>query len=340
MWIVRLIGRRLLLGLITLVALAAIVFFISKLVPGDPARVAAGENATADQIAAARIRLGLDKPVVLQFLVYLSHVARGDLGVSISTHSPVITGLAAALPTTIELVLLAMVLMVVVSVPAATWAALHRDRPVDSTLRFSAVFAAGIPTFWLALLLQFFLAGKLQILPISGAISRKYSVQRHTGFMLIDATISGGPAALWDALQHLLLPAVVLAVLFGAQLFRALRTEMIRVLAREHLTVARAKGVPRSVLVRKHLLPNAVGPAITILGVQFGMMVGSAVLVESIFALPGLGSYLTSAVGAADINALLGAVLVVGVVVVLASLAVDIIQALRDPRLRSGRSTT
>ncbi|OKI51497.1 ABC transporter permease [Micromonospora sp. CB01531] len=338
MWIVRLVTKRLALGVVTLTALAAIVFFISTLVPGDPARVAVGENATPDQIAAARERLGLDKPVVMQFVMYLGRMVRGDLGVSISTHSPVSSGLAAALPTTFELVLLAILLMVVVALPTATIAALRQGHHVDTGLRTSAVFAAGIPTFWLALLAQFILAGKLQILPISGAVSRQYVVQHHTGFMLVDSTISGGLAAGWDAFQHLLMPASVLAVLFGAQLFRALRTEIIRVLSREHIAVARAKGVPRRILVLNHVLPNAVGPAITILGVQFGMMVGSAVLVESIFALPGLGSYLTNAVSSADINALLGAVLVTGVVVVLASLLVDVLQALRDPRVRAAQN--
>ncbi|MDP5227636.1 MULTISPECIES: ABC transporter permease [Arthrobacter] len=338
MWIVRLVSRRVALGVITLIALAAAVFFISTLVPGDPARVAAGENATADQIAAARENLGLDKPVIIQFFLYLGRLLHGDLGMSISTHSPVTEGLFDALPTTFELVLMSIILMLVVALPAATIAALRRGGAGDQALRTSAVFTAGIPTFWLALLVQFFIGGKLQILPLSGAVSRQYSVDRVTGFMLIDATISGGAEAGWDAFLHLLMPSAVLAVLFGAQLFRALRTEIIRVLAREHIAVARSKGVPPLTLVMHHVLPNSIGPAITILGVQFGMMVGSAVLVESIFALPGLGSYLTNAVGSADVNALLGAVLVTGLVVVTASLVVDLLQAVRDPRVRAAQN--
>ncbi|WP_427008614.1 ABC transporter permease [Pseudarthrobacter sp. H2] len=338
MWIVRLIAKRLALGAVTLIALAAIVFFISTLVPGDPARVAAGENATEDQISAARERLGLDKAVLVQFVLYFGRLVQGDLGRSISTHSPVVNGLLEALPSTFELVFLAIVMMVVVALPTATIAALGRGRAGDQVLRTSAVFTAGIPTFWLALLVQFFVGGQLQLLPISGAVSRQYGVDRHTGFMLIDASISGGLEAGWDAFLHLLMPAGVLAVLFGAQLFRALRTEIIRVLAREHIAVARSKGVPLMPLVLRHVLPNSIGPAITILGVQFGMMVGSAVLVESIFALPGLGSYLTNAVGSADVNALLGAVLVTGLVVVAASLAVDLLQAIRDPRVRAAQN--
>lgn len=336
MWITRLVAKRLVLGIITLLVLTAIVFFISQLVPGDPARVAAGADASLEQIEAARVRLGLDQPVFMQYLIYVGHVLTGDLGTSLTTHSSVVSGLAAALPTTLQIVFLSMTMMVVAAVPAATWAALHRADAADGTLRFANVLAAGIPTFWLALMLQYLLSGKLSLLPVSGVISREFDVQRQTGFTLIDAALSGGFGAFWDAFQHLILPAAVLAVFFGAQLFRALRTELINVMAREHITVARAKGVPKAVLIRKHLLPNAIGPVITILGILFGMMVGFSVLVESVFALPGLGSYLTSAIGAADINALLGAVLVVGVVVVLASLAVDILQALRDPRLRTG----
>jgi peptide/nickel transport system permease protein len=331
------LARKLAIAVVTLFGLSVAVFFMVKLIPGDEARVAAGENASPEQVAAVRQSLGLDKPLVEQYGIFLGRLLHGDLGTSISTHSPVLAGIRQVLPQTIELVVLAVVIMVSVVVPLATASALRQDGRLDVVSRISVIVSAGLPTFWLALIFQYVFGTKLAILPISGRTSRDVTVPTRTGSTVVDALLAGNPLAAWDGLQHLIMPAVVLALPFSAQLYRVLRAELLRVLAREHLTVARAKGVPQRTLVRRHILPNAAGPALTVLGIQFGAMVGAAVLVESVFGLVGIGSYLTNAVAQKDTFAVLGGVLVIGTVVVITNLSVDIIQLIRDPRLRAGQ---
>ena len=329
--------RKIVTSVITLVGLSLIVFLMVKLIPGDEAQVAAGENASPAQVEAVRHSLGLDQSLPVQFVTFLSRLIHGDLGTSITTHVSVSKSIALVLPQTLELVVLATLIMVTVVVPLATLSALRRDGRTDLFFRFVVIIAAGLPTFWLALLVQYLFGTKLRILPISGRLSRGISVPTRTGSTVVDALLAGNPLAAWDAVQHLILPAIVLALPFAAQLYRVLRAELIRVLAREHLTVARAKGIPERILVRRHVLPNSVGPGLTVLGIQFGAMVGAAVLVESVFGLVGIGSFLTNAVAQQDTFAVLGGVLVIGVVVVLSNFVVDIVQLVRDPRLRAGQ---
>lgn len=320
---------------VTLFFLAIIVFLMTKAIPGDEAHVAAGESATPEQVAAVSARLGLDRPLPVQLGHYLENLAHGDLGTSIATGRAVGADILAVLPQTLELVVLAAVLMVLVVVPAAVASALHQDRPRDVGTRLAWLVAGSLPTFWIALELQYLLGTRWQVLPISGRLSRGIEVPTRTGSTMLDSLLAGNVAAAWNAFQHLLLPAAVLMLPFAGQLFRALRAELVSVLGRDHMTVARATGMPTGMLLRRHALPNAAGPALTVLGIEFGTMVATAVLVEGIFGLSGLGSYLTTAVAQKDTYAVLSGVLVVGVVVVLTNFVVDMIQLARDPRLRS-----
>ncbi|MDP5227626.1 MULTISPECIES: ABC transporter permease [Arthrobacter] len=329
--------RKFATSVVTLVGLTAFVFFMVKLIPGDEARVAAGENATPEQVEAIRKSLGFDQPLPVQFVTFIGRLLHGDLGTSISTHMSVAQGIQQVLPQTIELVVLAVIIVITVVTPLATLAALHRDGRTDYTIKILVVISAGLPTFWLALLLQYGLGTKAEIFPISGRLSRGISVPNRTGSVVLDSLLAGNPMAAWDGFQHLILPAIVLALPFGAQLFRMLRAELVQVLAREHLTVARAKGIPQRQLVTQHVLPNSIGPSITLVGIQFGAMVGAAVLVESVFGLVGIGSYLTNAVAQKDTFAVLGGVLVIGVLVVASNFVVDVLQLIRDPRLRAGQ---
>ncbi|MEA5455728.1 ABC transporter permease [Sinomonas sp. JGH33] len=333
----RFLLRKAVSSAVTLFGLAAIVFLMVKLIPGDEAKVAAGESASPEQVEAMRHSLGLDQPLPVQFASFLARLIHGDLGMSITTHVSVTNGIQQVLPQTIELVVVAVIVMITVVLPLATVSALRRDGRTDLLFRVMVVVSAGLPTFWLALLTQFLFGTKLAVFPISGRLSRGISVPHRTGSVVLDSLLAGNLFATWDALQHLILPAIVLALPFGAQLYRVLRAELIRVLAREHLTVARAKGIPQGSLVRRHLLPNAIGPAITVVGIQFGAMVGAAVLVESVFGLVGIGSFLTNAVGQKDTFAVLGGVLVIGTLVVVSNFVVDVVQLIRDPRLRAGQ---
>jgi ABC-type dipeptide/oligopeptide/nickel transport system permease component len=329
--------RKIISSAATLLLLAATVFVMVKLIPGDEAHVAAGPAATPAQVAQVRVQLGLNHSVPRQFLTYLDRLIHGNLGTSIATHTSVSSGIFDVLPQTIELVVIALMILVITAVPTAVISATRQDRQVDRVLRTSVVLAAGLPTFWLALVAQYLIGSKWAILPISGQLSRGYTVSSHTGFVLVDALIDGSFGSFWNALDHLILPAIVLALPFGAQLYRSLRAELLQVLEREHLAVARAKGIPERRLIFRHVMPNAIGPALTVLGILFGGMVGGAVLVESVFGLPGIGSYLTNAVSEKDTFAVLGGVLVIGALVIVTNLAVDILQLVRDPRLRAGQ---
>jgi peptide/nickel transport system permease protein len=320
---------------LTLVLLSLVVFAMVKVIPGDEAHVAAGSTATPAQVAAMRVHLGLDKGWAQQYLTFLGRALHGDLGTSISSHTSIASGIGEVLPETLQLTLVALVLMMLIAVPMATVSAFRRRRGSDAVVRTGVVVASGLPTFWLALVTQFLLATTFGIFPISGVFGPHRSVPRVTGMSVVDAVLSGSPSMVVDGIEHLFLPALVLALPFTAQLYRALRTEMIAVLDSEFMDAVRAKGIPTHRLVLRHLLPNASGPAITVVGATVAMMIGSAVLVESVFGLNGIGAYLTSAVANSDRFAVIGGVLVIGAVIVALSLLVDIAQLIRDPRLRA-----
>ncbi|MEU6262520.1 ABC transporter permease [Saccharopolyspora shandongensis] len=331
------LARRLGTALLTVLGLVTLVFAMIKLIPGDEAQVAAGDGATPAQVERTRAQLGLDAPAIVQYFRYLGRLVHGDLGTSTATRHPVLGDVLAVLPATAELVLLALLLALLVALPAAMFAALRHGAATDAVSRILVVITAGLPTFWLGLLLQWLLGTKLEMLPISGRFSAGVEVPTRTGMAMLDALLAGDLYAFYDALQHFVLPASVLAVPVAAQLFRLLRAELLTVLAREHITVARAKGVPMRRLVRGHAVPNAMGPVLTLTGIEVGILVGSAVLVESIFGLSGVGAYLQNAVEQRDIFAVLGTVTAIGVLVVLANLVTDVVQLVRDPRLRSTR---
>lgn len=333
----RYLVRRLVTAVLSVLGLAAIVFAMLKVIPGDEAQVAAGEGASPEQVAAMRATLGLDDPWIVQFGRFLARLAHGDLGTSTATRQPVATDIATVLPGTLELGLFALVLALLVAVPPATVAAARRGGAADGASRIAVIVLAGLPTFWLALLLQWVLGAQLRLLPISGRLSVDLEVPRVTGMTLVDSLLAGNGYAFYDGLQHLLLPAACLAVPVAAQLFRVLRAELVSVLSREHVLVATAKGVPTGRLLRRHALPNAAGPLLTLTGLEAGILLASAVLVESIFGLSGVGAYLQNAVDQRDLPAVLGCVVVLGSVVVGVNLVVDIVQMVRDPRIRSAQ---
>jgi peptide/nickel transport system substrate-binding protein len=241
---------------------------------------------------------------------------------------------------TLQLAGISLLIMVVIAVPAAVASGLRRRHVSDTVIRGGVVVAAGLPTFWLALVAQLLLATDLRLFPISGTFGPHVSVPTVTGMSVVDALLAGSPAIFASGLYHLLLPATVLALPFTAQLYRALRTEIIKVTQAEFIDAARAKGLSTTRLVTRHVLPNASGPAITILGATVAMMIGSAILVESVFGLDGIGAYLTNAVDNDDRFAVIGGVLVIGAIIVAISFLVDLVQLARDPRLRAAAAVS
>ncbi|MDQ0239532.1 ABC transporter permease [Arthrobacter bambusae] len=320
---------------LTLFSLATLVFFLLKLIPGDEARVVAGETASAQQLETVRQQLGLSGTLADQYLAFLGRLSRGDIGTSTSTHGPVADAIAAVLPATLELVILTMFIIISVAFPLAARSALKSTSLGDSTRRMIVIIASGIPTFWLALVLQFLIGSQLHLLPIAGRVSVGVRVQKVTGLTAIDALLTGNWRGFGDAAAHLVLPAIALSLPYIGQLYRVLRAEILRALTRDHVTVARAAGIGQGRLMRRHVIPQVLNPALTILGVEFGAMFGSAILVEAIFSREGIGSFLTNAVAQKDTYSVLGGVLVIGIIVVGTNLAVDIIHMVRDPRIRA-----
>ncbi|GMA24112.1 peptide ABC transporter permease [Luteimicrobium album] len=331
----RFVLRRVGLAVLTVWGVATLVFLMTKLIPGDAARVAAGRTATAEQIEAARQRLGLDRPMVEQYLHYLGGLLHGDLGWSASTKQPVAVDLQVAFPVTLQLVLVAMVFTVVVAIPLGTFAALRHGSAADAATRLVAILGGGVPVFWLALVLQWLFAVRLGWTPISGANGYGLDPPVVTGATLVDSLLAGSPQMFADSAAHLVLPALALSAPFLAVVVRNVRSTMLGVLGTDYASFAVAKGVTTWRLVVRHALPAAASSTLTILGMQLGFMLGAALLVEAVFAMPGLGTYLYTAILNQDTFAVLGGVLVTGAVFVLAGLVVDLIQMAIDPRVRS-----
>ncbi|GAB2856435.1 ABC transporter permease subunit [Actinocorallia aurea] len=331
----RLLFRRLPQTVLSVWGIATVIFLLMKAIPGDPARIAAGRTATPEQVEAARQRLGLDEPLIEQYLSYLWRLLHGDLGTSVVTFQPVTSDLATVLPPTLELVVITMIINVCVAVPLGVVAAVRHGRAADTAIRITVVLGGGIPVFWLGLMLQYVVGTRLGWLPISGRTSYGMESPAVTGFATLDALLAGNPAGLLDTLLHLILPAIALSAPFLAAVARGVRSSLLGALASDHVVFARAKGGSTSRVVVRHALRSALTPTLTLLGMQFGWILGAALLVETVFGLPGVGTYLANAVGSQDTFAVLGSVLVVGVVFVLMNLLVDLAQVALDPRTRA-----
>lgn len=336
----RLVGRRLAMMVLTLWGLATLVFIMIKLIPGDEAQVAAGPGASAEQVAAVSKRLGLDLPVPEQYLAFLARLVRGDLGTSVVSAKPVLTELAAVLPSTIELMVVSALLGVVLAFPSALVAATYRGRTFDAASRILAVVGGAMPAFWLALMLQYFLGSVWRITPISGQHSFGIASPVVTGMPTVDALLAGDLPALLDALAYLVLPGFVFAVPFASQVYRLLRATLLGVLASDMVAPVRAKGASTRTIVLRHAFPNSLAPTISLIGTLVGGMVGGAILVETVFARRGVGSYLANAVALKDTYAVLGAVMFVGIAVCVVNLVADVVTLMLDPRIRGRQMGT
>lgn len=334
----RYIVRRVLLTLVVFAGLVVIAFAMVQILPGDPARAAAGRNATAAQVAAASARLGLDQPLIVQFFAYVGRILQGNLGESVFTHRPVLADLAGVLPSSLELVVLAMVINLVVAVPLGVFAAYRRGRAADVAARLIALLGAAVPVFWLALLLQLVFSDSLHWLPLYGQLDYGMKIPTVTGVTTIDTLLNSNPPAFVSAIVHLILPAVTLAASFIAVIARTVRSSMITALDTDFVTLARATGASEGRVVVRHALRNALIPMSTIIGLQLGWMLGATVLIESTFNRTGIGAYMVTAVLQNDLYAVIGSVLVIGIVFLLANFVVDLVQLFINPRLRDSLS--
>ncbi len=327
--------RRMTLILPVIIGVSILTFIISNCIPGDPARMAAGPKATADVIAELREKLGLDLPLYVQYLRYMSNLTHLRLGTSIMTQREVSVDILERFPATLELSATAMLLAVVVGIPFGIISASRRDQTIDQLSRVAALSGVAVPSFWLGMMLILVFYLRLGVLPGGGRIGIMSTPPRHiTGLYTVDALLTGQTRKLLEAISHLILPAITQSAVVVGMITRMTRSSMLEVLQEEYIRVARAKGLRDSVVLYKHALKNAVLPVVTMIGMTFGYTLGGSVLVESVFYWPGMGQYAVQAVMYMDFPAVLGITIFIAILYALINLAVDIGYFYLDPRIK------
>ena len=310
---IRYILRRLLQTVPVLLGVSLLAFAIMHVVPGDPVRLIAGPDAPESVVARVRVELGLERPLHVQYLSFLGRALRGDLGRSLRSRAPVIDEIFSRFPATLELTTVSMLLAVVVGIPLGLVAAVRRASWHDYLAMGASLSTLSMPIFWVAIVAIWLFSLQLGWLPVSGR---------------------AGPVWEWEGLRHIVLPAATLATTSLAIISRLTRSGMLDVLGREYVTTARAKGVPPWSVVGKHALKNALIPVVTVVGLQYGFLLGGAVVTETIFAWPGVGRLAITAILQRDYPVVQGCVLLVAVVFVLINLLVDVLYGWLDPRIR------
>jgi ABC-type dipeptide/oligopeptide/nickel transport system permease component len=315
----------------TLLGLLAIVFFISHVIPADPAAFVAGENASPETIAAIRARLGLDQPIHVQFWRYILSILEGDMGRSIYTGRPVAEDLLSRLPATLEIAIAAVLVASVIGIPLGVISALRRNSWLDHVLRLVTIAGLAIASFWFAILLQLFFSMRLGWTPLHGRIEG-WGPEPITGFYVIDSLIWKDYEVLFDALQHMILPVATLALPATATIVRFTRAGVLNALQSNYVLYETAMGYPRRLVVWKYVLRNALIGTVTQIGLIFGILLAGAVVVEAVFDWPGLGLFAVNSILNSDYNAVMGFTVIVGTMFIVVNLLVDILQGVMDPR--------
>ena len=327
--------RRLLLLIPVIIGLTIIMFAIARVLPGDPVGLAAGPIATPADIEALAREYGLDQPIWTQYLNYVAGLAHGDLGTSLLTRRPVAADIAAYLPATLELVIAAMAIAVVVGIPLGLVTAVWRNRWPDYLSQVGAIGAISMPRFFLGLLLQLCFAMWLMWLPLGGRFPIiMIPPPKVTGFLTVDSLIAGDFKAFWTALRYLALPAIAMSLSPLATIMRMMRASTIEVMGQDYVTTARALGLPRGKIMLKYVARNAISATLTVIGLYFGWLLGGTVLVETVFDWPGLGLYATKAIISQDMMPVIGVALVIGLLFVLANLVIDLLYGVINPKVR------
>jgi peptide/nickel transport system permease protein len=330
----RYLVRRLLLLVPILLGVSLLIFFWIRALPGSPAESLLGERATPALVKAYRHEYGFDRPVYVQYWKYLQTTVKGDLGVSIADHRRVIDDIKTRFPATVELALAAMIFAVGVGVPLGFLAAKRHGGVFDNVSLVASLLGISIPIFFLAIILKYIFAIRLGWLPSVGRISITLDVKHPTNFYILDAIIQGQWSVLWDVIKHLILPAIALGSIPLAIITRITRAAVLDVQNEDYVRTARSKGLPPYTVDRRHVLRNALLPVTTIIGLQTGLLLSGAVLTETVFAYPGMGSWLRDAIFNRDYPVLQGGILFLAVVFVLVNLIVDLSYAIINPRIR------
>ncbi len=312
-----------------------IIFFVSHLIPGDPARLIIGEHATEAQVEQVRREYNLDKPLWQQYLLYLRDSVTGNFGISMHTRRPVIEDIKQFYPATIELAIVSMFIVIVVGVPLGVISAIKKDRPADHAARIYALAGVAVPVFWLGILLQLVLYYYMGWLPVGDRLTYGVDAPQHiTGLYILDSLLTGNWGTLKDAIYHMILPAAVLATSSMSSVVRQTRGEMLKVLKEDYVTFHTAYGLPKRKVIYKYALRNALTPTVSLIGLVFGLLLGGSFLVETVFNWPGIGAYVAMAVLTSDFPAIVGATLIVTFSYAFVNLSVDIAYILINPRVR------
>jgi peptide/nickel transport system permease protein len=326
--------RRLALLIPTLAGISVVVFLMIYLVPGDPAQVMLGERANAETLAALRQELGLDQPFHIQLGHFIGDLLTGNLGRSFRTHEKITVEIFQRFPATVELTMAAMLFAIVGGLSLGMVSAVRRGGMVDYLSMTVATAGISMPVFWLALILILLFAVEIPLLPISGRMSASIYLEAHTGLYVVDAILAADLVALGDVLRHLALPAITLGTIPLAVIARMTRSSLLEILGEDYIRTARAKGLSPLIVLLRHAVRNAFIPTLTVIALEFGYLLGGAIITETIYAWPGIGRWLFLAVLARDFRAVQGGVLLIATLFILVNLVADVLYAWLDPRIR------
>ena len=326
--------KRLALLIPVLLGVSITVFVVMHVFTPDPTSIILGQHANTDQIESLRQQLGLNDPLHVQYWHFLKAALHGDLGTSLITKTSVTEEVLARFPATIELALAAIILASVFGVLIGVISAVKQNSIIDYISMIFALIGVSMPIFWLGLVLIVIFSVKFNILPVSGRIQLGLEPIKVTGLYLLDSLIKGNTEAFWDSLKHLILPSVALGMYSTAIIARMTRSTMLEIVRQDYIRTARAKGLTERTVIMKHSLRNAMIPVITVIGLQLGSLLGGAVLTETVFSWPGVGSYTVDAILKSDYPVVQGSVILLAIIFVLVNLIVDILYAYFDPRIK------
>lgn len=328
------IAKRVVQMIPVLFGVTFIIFFLLHLLPGNPAEVLLGPDATGEQVREMERALGLDQPLYAQYGIFIGRLLRGNLGESIRFRRPVTELLREKFPVTIELTAAAMIVIIVISLPVGIACAVRRDSIFDHVGMAASIAGVSIANFWLGIMAILLFAGVLGVLPSGGRISSGVAIYGLTGFYFLDYVVKGDWHGLVDAFKHILMPALTLGIGFSAISVRIVRASMLEVLACEYIVTARSKGLAEKVVIYIHALKNAMIPIITVIGLQLGILLGGVIVVETVFSWPGIGSLLITGISSRDYVLVQGTVLVFAFLRIGINLLTDLSYALLDPRIK------
>ncbi|MDT8715874.1 ABC transporter permease [Clostridium sp. 19966] len=326
--------KRILLLIPVLLGVSILVFLVMHVFAPDPTSVILGQHATADQVAKLRQTLGLNDPLYLQYWNFLKGILTGNMGESLTTHTSVAKEILTRLPATIELTLAAIILASIFGIIIGIISAVKKNSIIDYISTIGSLIGVSMPIFWLGLMMIILFANVFRILPPSGRITIGYEPDKITGLYILDSILTGDTDAFVDSVKHIIMPALALSLYSMAIIARMTRSTMLETIKQDYIRTARAKGLSESTVVGKHALRNALIPIVTVIGLQLGSLLGGAVLTETVFSWPGIGSYIIDSILKSDYPVVQGAVLILAVIFVIVNLLVDVLYAYLDPRIK------